>query len=145
MQKFEQYWLFATFCFLVLAWLMRLLLRERITLQSSLWLLLILFGLVVFAVFPEVTTRLARAMGFVLPSNFFFALAVSALLLSHVHTLVTLSRTELRSITLTQEIALLREELDRMAFSESKPADSGPRDGCGEQSLCGPSESGDHS
>ncbi|HMA95326.1 MAG TPA: DUF2304 domain-containing protein [Polyangiaceae bacterium] len=140
MQKFEQYWLFATFCFLVITWLLRLLLRERITLQSSLWLFLILFGLVVFSVFPELTTKLAQAMGFVLPSNFFFALAVSALLLSHVHTLVTLSRTELRSITLTQEIALLREELDRMRSSEPRPADSGPRDADLVSRSCGLSE-----
>lgn len=123
MQKFEQYWLFAAFCCIVIGLLLRLVLRERITLQSSLWLLLLLLGLFVLAVFPGLTSTLAHAMGFVLPSNFFFALAVSALLLSHVHTLVTLSRTELRSITLTQEIALLRERLERLPLTETKRFD----------------------
>jgi len=113
MQQFEQYWIFAAFCLVITTALLRLVLRDRITLQSSLWLFLLLVGLLVLAVAPNLTAIVAHAMGFVLPSNFFFALAVSALLLLHVHTLVTLSRTELRSITLTQEIALLREQLER--------------------------------
>lgn len=123
MHKFEQYWLFAAFCCVVIGLLLRLVLRERITLQSSLWLFVLLLGLFVLAVFPNLTATLANAMGFVLPSNFFFALAVSALLLAHVHTLVILSRTELRSTTLTQEIALLKERIERLPVSESKRFD----------------------
>jgi hypothetical protein len=125
MQEFEQYWLFAAFCCVVIGLLLRLVLRERITLQSSLWLFFLLLGLFVLAVFPGLTATLAHAMGFVLPSNFFFALAVSALLLAHVHTLVILSRTELRSITLTQEIALLRERIDRLPLEGSGQLDNG--------------------
>ena len=115
MHQFEHYWLFATFCFVVACWLLRLILREHITLQGSLWLLSSLVILVVLAVVPDLTVSVARAMGFALPSNFFFALAIGALALLHVRTLVTLSRTELRSITLTQEIGLLREQLDRLS------------------------------
>lgn len=114
MEQFERYWLFAAFCLLVTTLLLRLVLRDRVTLQSSLWLFFLLVGLLVLAVAPEFAAQLARSMGFALPSNFFFALAVSALLLLHVHSLVTISRSELRSITLIQEIAILRERLERM-------------------------------
>lgn len=124
MHKFEQYWLFAAFCCVLIGLLLRLVLRERITLQSSLWLFFLLLGLFVLAIFPNLTATLAQAMGFVLPSNFFFALAVSALLLAHVHTLVILSRTELRSITLTQEIGLLKERLDHLSIGESTRFDN---------------------
>jgi hypothetical protein len=114
MQQAEQYWLFAAFCCVVATLLLRLVLRERITIQSSLWVFFSLAALVVLAVVPDLTTRLAHAMGFALPSNFFFAIATGALALLHVHTLVTLSRTEARSITLTQELGILREKLDRI-------------------------------
>jgi hypothetical protein len=124
MQQFERYWLFASFCLLVGGLLLRLVLRDRITLQSSLWLFFLLGGLLVLAVAPNLTAEVAHAMGFALPSNFFFALAVSALLLLHVRALVTLSRTELRSITLTQEIALLRERLDRAKSSDARHFES---------------------
>lgn len=127
MQQFERYWLFAAFCCLVAALLLRLVLRERVTLQSSLWLFFLLVGLLVLAVAPGLTANVAAMMGFALPSNFFFALAVSALLLLHVHALVTLSRTELRSITLTQELALLRERMEQSGrgstvFDSAPPA-----------------------
>ena len=114
MQQAEQYWLFAAFCFVVATLLLRLVLRERITIQSSLWVFFSLAALVVLAVVPNLTTSIAHAMGFALPSNFFFAIATGALALLHVHTLVTLSRTEARSITLTQELGILREKLDRI-------------------------------
>jgi hypothetical protein len=120
MQQAEQYWLFAAFCFVVATLLLRLVLRERITIQSSIWVFLTLIALVVLAVVPNLTTSIAHAMGFTLPSNFFFAIATGALALLHVHTLVTLSRTELRSITLTQELGILREKLDRIAGDEAR-------------------------
>lgn len=131
MHQFERYWLFAAFCLVITTVLLRLVLRDRITLQSSLWLFFLLVGLVILAVAPQLTTRLAHAMGFALPSNFFFALAVSALLLLHVHALVTLSRTELRSITLTQEIALLRERIDRMPGVDLSRLDTIPPESLG--------------
>ena len=119
MQQAEQYWIFAAFCCVVATLLLRLVLRERITLQSSLWVFFSLAALVVLAVVPDLTTSIAHAMGFALPSNFFFAIAIGALALLHVHTLVTLSRTEVRSIVLTQELGLLREKLDRIAREDS--------------------------
>jgi hypothetical protein len=128
MQQFEQYWLFAAFCLVVTTLLLRLVLRDRVTLQSSLWLFFLLLGLLVLAVVPNLAARVAYSMGFVLPSNFFFALGISALLLLHVHALVTLSRTELRSITLTQELAILRERVERMQSPDGRRPESSPPD-----------------
>jgi hypothetical protein len=126
MYQFERYWLVATFCLVVAVLLLRLVLRDRITLQSSMWMFFLLGGLVVLAVAPNLTAGVAHALGFALPSNFFFTLAISANLLLHVRSLVTLSRTELRSITLTQEIALLRESLERVPRSDGRHFESLP-------------------
>jgi hypothetical protein len=93
--------------------------RERITLQGSLAYLLLLTGLSFVSAFPSATATLAGWAGFSLPSNFLFAVALAALAVLHVTALVTLSRVELRSIALTQELALVKEQLDRVA-RESK-------------------------
>lgn len=114
MQLFERYWLFAASCLLVAAFLVRLLLRERITLQSSLAFLLFLLAMLAMALFPNATGQLAHAMGFSLPSNFFFTVTIGVLVVQHVGTIVALSRLELRSIALTQELALLQEQLGRL-------------------------------
>jgi hypothetical protein len=128
MQQFEQYWLFAVFCVVVGVVLVRLVLREHITLQSSLWFFSFLGVAAVLAVAPDLTVAAARVMGFTLPSNFFFALGIGGLALLHVHTLVMLSRAELRSIALTQELALLREQVERQrTAADSPPTQSGAR------------------
>lgn len=117
MEQFERYWIFAVFCLVVGVFLIRLVFRERVTLQSSLLFLSLLLALLVFALVPGLTVNVARAMGFALPSNFFFTAGIGTLVLLHVHTLIMLSRTELRSITLTQELGLLREKVDRLSAS----------------------------
>jgi hypothetical protein len=122
MNQFEHYWLFASFCVLVALILLRLVMRERLTLQQSLSLLLFLLVMAGIAIFPGVTSWVASHMGFTLPSNFFFAIAIASLLLLHVSSLLTLSRVELRSIALTQELALLQEKLGRL---ESAKQDQG--------------------
>ena len=52
-------------------------------------------------------------MGFTLTSNFFFSILIAALGFLHFSALVHLSRVQLRSVTLTQELALLQEKVDR--------------------------------
>jgi hypothetical protein len=66
------------------------------------------------AVFPYQTAVLARRLGFTLMSNFLFCTAIAALAILHLRSLVTVSRIQLRSITLTQELAILQEKLDRL-------------------------------
>ena len=115
MEQFERYWLFAVFCLGVGLVTLRLILRERITLQGSLSLLGFLCVMSGVALFPDLTSRLAHRLGFTLPSNFFFALSIAILALLYLQSQVTLSRIELRTIALTQEVGLLREQLERQS------------------------------
>lgn len=110
---FERYWLFAALCVLVAIVMFRMVISERVTLQASLSFLLVLLLTAGVAVFPELATWMALRMGFSLASNFFFAVGLGALAFLHLASLVHLSRVQLRSVTLTQELALVQEKLDR--------------------------------
>jgi hypothetical protein len=110
----DQHWMFLGFCAALMVLLVRLIVHERVTLQASLLFFSLLTAIMAVAVFPGVTAWAARTMGFVLPSNFLFAMGIGALAVLNVATLVTLSRVELRSVVLTQELGLLREKLDRL-------------------------------
>jgi hypothetical protein len=114
-QVAEDYWPFGAACIVIALVLIRLLARERITLQGSMSYLAFLVLLGAMAVFSGTTTRLAHALGFTLMSNFFFCTAIAALAILHLRALVMLSKVHLRSIALTQELALLQERLDRVS------------------------------
>ena len=83
------------------------------TLQASLFYLLALVALTLFALFPGAASWLSQRMGFALVSNWFFAVSIAALSFLHLTALIALSRVERRSIALTQELALLTERLER--------------------------------
>jgi hypothetical protein len=128
MQPSEQYWrlsdgvgnwVFAAVCLVIALVLMRLILRERITLQGSMSYLAFLVVLGSMAVFPDATGWVAHALGFSTLANFFFCTAIAALTILHLRALVTLSRVHLRSIALTQELAILQEKLDRVVEDRS--------------------------
>ncbi len=110
-------WIVAAACLVIALVLLRLLFRERITLQGSMSYLSFLVVLGAMAVFPEGTTRIAHYLGFTLLSNFFFCTAIALLAVLHLRALVMLSKVQLRSIALTQELAILNEKLDRVAAS----------------------------
>ncbi len=112
-QTTNEYWIFALACLVIAIVMMRLLLRERVTLQGSMSYLAFVFLVGAMAVFPSVTLRVAHALGFTLMSNFLFCTAIAALAVLHLRALVTLSRVHLRSIALTQELAIMQEKLDR--------------------------------
>jgi hypothetical protein len=107
-------WVFAAVCLAIALVLMRLILRERITLQGSMSYLVFLGVLGGMVVFPDLTGWVAHALGFSTLANFFFCAAIAALIILHLRALVTLSRVQLRSIALTQELAILQEKLDRI-------------------------------
>lgn len=115
MMEFSRYWIFAACCTVVVGFLVRLLLRERVSLQHSLAFLLFMMGVLITAAFPSVTSRLGRLMGFTLPSNFFFAILIGVLVLLHLGTVIALSRLEARTIALTQELGLVQEQMARMS------------------------------
>jgi hypothetical protein len=107
-------WIFGGLCLVIALVLLRLIVRERITLQGSMSYLAFVVVLGIMAVFPDESGRVAHALGFSTLANFFFCTAIAALAILHLRALVTLSRIQLRSITLTQELALLREKLERL-------------------------------
>ncbi len=109
----ERYWLFAALCIALALFMFRMVMKERVTLQASLSFLLVLLLTASMAVFPEASIWVAQHLGFTLVSNFFFAAAIGALAFLHLASLIHLSRVQLRSVTLTQELALLQERLDR--------------------------------
>lgn len=114
MMGFQRYWLFAALCIALALFMFRMVIKERVTLQASLSFLLVLLLTAAFAVFPEGALWVSRALGFTLVSNFFLAAGVGALAFLHLASLIHLSRVQLRSVTLTQELALLQEKLDRL-------------------------------
>jgi len=106
-------WIFGAACVAILLVLVRLILRERITLQGSMSFLVFLILLGGMALFPDTAGHVAHALGFSTLANFFFCTAIAALAVLHLRALVTLSRIQLRSITLVQELAILQEKLER--------------------------------
>ena len=107
-------WVFAIACLLIAVVLVRLLFRERITLQGSMSYLSFLVVLGAIGLFPHKASQLANFLGFTLLSNFLFCTAIAMLAILHLRALVTLSKVQLRSVALTQELALLSEKLDRV-------------------------------
>jgi len=105
---------FAGVCLVIAIVLARLILRERITLQGSMSYLAFVLVIGAMALFPEQAGAVAHALGFSTLANFFFCTGIAALAILHLRALVTLSRVQLRSIVLTQELALLQEKLDRV-------------------------------
>lgn len=113
-------WIFGAVCVVIAFVLLRLVLRERITLQGSMSFLAFLVLLGAMALFPDATGQVAAALGFSSLANFFFCTAIAALAILHLRALVTLSRVQLRSITLVQELAILRERLDRVEARDAR-------------------------
>jgi len=119
-QVAHEYWIFAIACLAIALVMLRLLLRERVTLQGSMSYGAFLLVMGAMAVFSNTTERIAHALGFTLLSNFLFCTAIAALAVLHLRTLVTLSRVQLRSVALTQELALLQEKIDRALDDQNR-------------------------
>jgi hypothetical protein len=106
-------WIFGLVCVAIALILLRLILRERISLQGSMSYLGFCIVIGFMALFPDVTGRVAHALGFWDMSNFFFCTAIALLAILHLRALVTLSKVHLRSIARAQELAILHEKLER--------------------------------
>jgi hypothetical protein len=104
---------FAGVCLVIALVLLRLILRERLTLQGSMSYLGFVLLIGAMAVFPDAAGHVAHALGFSTLANFFFCTCIAALAILHLRALVTLSRVHLRSVALTQELAILQEKLER--------------------------------
>jgi hypothetical protein len=105
---------------LLLAWVVRLIRRQRLTVQDSLaWLVSTLLLLAVVA-FPQVLAAISRALGIQVPSNALFALGLLYLAVNTLSLTVAVSAESARVRRLVQECALLRQELE--ALGERPPA-----------------------
>lgn len=120
-------WLFAAVCFAIALVLLRLLFRERITLQGSISYLAFIVILGSMAVFPETADDVAQWLGFTLLSNFFFCTAIALLAILHLRALTVISKLQLRSVTLTQELALLQEKVESLQSEREGSARGGSR------------------
>jgi hypothetical protein len=122
-------WVFAAVCLVIAVVLMRLILRERIMLQGSMSYLAFLVLIGGMALFPDATGWVAHALGFSTLANFFFCAAIAALAILHLRTLIMLSRMHLRSVALTQELAIVNEKLESTRSTAVAPnsADADPR------------------
>jgi hypothetical protein len=85
-------------------------LREK---YAALWLVVSLAA-VVFAVFPQLLSWLARVLGFQVPSNLLFAIVALVLLVVSMQFSLEVGRQESRSQRLAEEVALLRQTLERL-------------------------------
>jgi hypothetical protein len=121
MSELFKYWIFAAVCLVVAIVLLRLVLRERLMLQGSVSYLSFLGILGLMAVFPDQTQQLARAMGFTLLSNFFFSVSIGVLALLHLRALITVSKVHMRTVALTQELAIVQERLERALADRGRP------------------------
>jgi hypothetical protein len=114
----DEYMFLALACLAIALVMLRLLVRERVTLQGSMSFAAFLLIIGALAIAPSITMRIAHALGFTLMSNFLFCTAIAALAILHLRSQVTISKVQLRSVALTQELALLQEKLDRVVEAD---------------------------
>ncbi|HQR78594.1 MAG TPA: DUF2304 domain-containing protein [Actinomycetota bacterium] len=98
----------------VIELLRRGILREK---YAVLW-LAVSAGLLLFALFPNLLTSLATALGFQVPANLLFLLSAVLLLLVSVQLSYEISRVESRTRRLAEEFALLRNEVEKLRREE---------------------------
>lgn len=91
--------------------LRRGILREKF---AALW-LVVSVGVLVMAAFPRIVTWAAEAVGVQVPANLLFFLTAILLLLVSVQLSYEVSRLEVRTRRLAEEVALLREEVRQLA------------------------------
>lgn len=99
---------------LILAVMVELLRRRQLREKyAALWLLVGL-GLMILAVLPGVLVWVSGVLGFEVPANLLFLMAVALLLGVTVHLSWELSRVEEETRTLAEDVSLLRADVDAL-------------------------------
>lgn len=99
---------------LFLAWVVRLIRRQRLSVRDSLaWLLTTVLAIVV-TVFPGILVTVSRLVGISLPSNAFFAGGILYLAVNVLAATLAVSDNSARTRRLVQETALLRAEIAQL-------------------------------
>ncbi len=113
-------------CVLLVASLVQLLRSRRIREKYvAIWILVAL-GVIVLGAFPALAGAVARLVGVVLPVNLVFATSLAVLLFVCVQLSVSMSSTEEKTRTLTEEVALLRLQVEQMAADRASWAEVAP-------------------
>lgn len=112
------------FCLLLMAYVIRLVVKRRLRLKYSLlWLALTIIALLC-AIFPGPIFSLAHFLGFVVPSNlvFFFAIFFLLALCLSLTVIVSWQARDIRQ--LIQEIAVINNQLEKLGNND-QGADAG--------------------
>lgn len=116
------------FCILLTIFVVRLVVKRRLRLKYSLmWLTLSLLALL-FAIFPEPIFGLAHILGFAVPSNMVFFLAIFFLLALCLSLTVIVSWQARDIRQLIQEIAVINNQLEKMEPSTKTETLDSPRE-----------------
>ncbi|MGH9269988.1 MAG: DUF2304 domain-containing protein, partial [Ilumatobacteraceae bacterium] len=108
---------------LVLALMLELLRRRQLKEKyAALWLVVGL-GVVVLLVAPGLLTTVSEALGFEVPSNFLFFIALTLLLGVTVHLSWEVSRVEEKTRELAEEIAIVNMRLDEVVAAAAEDRD----------------------
>lgn len=99
------------FCLLLLAFIVRLVAKERLQLKYSLLWLVLGVLLLVASLFPDALFGISALFGFETPSNFIFFVGLFCLLAIALSLSVIVSKQTLMIKNLTQRIALLDHEV----------------------------------
>jgi Uncharacterized conserved protein (DUF2304) len=86
-------------------------------------------GLVILAAFPGLLDWTAGRLGIYYPPAAFLMAAVAFLFVLTIHFSWELSRLEERTRTLAEEVALLRDDLDRRRAADAAPRAGAPANG----------------
>jgi hypothetical protein len=118
-------------CVVVVVVLLMLLRTRRIKEKYAAAWLLLAVAICVVGAFPATVTWLASLLGVATASNLLFAAAIAVLLGVCIQLSVELSVNEEKSRTLTEEIALLRLDVDRLARERRLAPDGATTDALG--------------
>lgn len=100
-------------CLVLIAFLVQLLRKRRIREKyAGLW-IAVAIGVTILGAFPTVAQRIAQVVGVTLPVNLVFAVAILILLIVCVQLSVGVSGLDEKVRTLTEEVALLRLQLEQ--------------------------------
>ncbi|GIG24833.1 DUF2304 domain-containing protein [Cellulomonas denverensis] len=109
------YWFALGACLLLLVFLVVLMRTRRIREKYALIWVALTAGVCIVGAFPSAVAWLARLVGVQTPSNLLFAFALVLLLLVCIQLSVEMTTMEEEARTLTEEVALLRFDLERLA------------------------------
>lgn len=126
------------FAIFVLAVILSLLLRRKLREKYAILWLLVGFAMLVLAVIPPLLGWFADLLGVAVPSNLVFALAMGLLILVAVHLSWELSTAEDEVRRLAEEVAILRNAIERIEDSVVGLRTGDARPSTGEAALDDP-------